>query len=60
MKHRGDGSKAAVAGYGAAVVVGAEAITAMVLKMTQLRCAARNPREAPHLSSLVYQLVDPC
>jgi hypothetical protein len=50
MKCCGDGSKAAVAGYGAAVVVGAEAITATVL----------NAREAPHLSSLVYRLVDPC
>jgi hypothetical protein len=34
MKHHGDGSKAAVAGYGTTGVVGAEAIATTVLEMT--------------------------
>jgi hypothetical protein len=49
----------AVTGYGAASIVGAEAITTTVLEMTRLSCDARNTREAFHLSSLTYQLVDP-
>jgi hypothetical protein len=34
MKHRGDGSKVTLGSYGAACVMGAEAITATVPKMT--------------------------
>jgi hypothetical protein len=48
-----------VAGYGIAGVVGVKAIAATVLKMTRLPHAGRNAHVVPHISSLIYRLVDP-
>jgi hypothetical protein len=47
-----DGSKAAGANYSTAGIMGAEVITAMVLELMRLPCAAHNIRGAPHLLGL--------